>query len=331
MKRLIAKETQMVDFQGDMRATKEWLTQTTLKIHRKMLESFNIGFTYFTDIKIVKQAELLKQLAQRMRNDLKENGIAYSDIDWRQVFEGLLRNQVPGFFGNLAFYNPKDEVLYMSEKMVTDHPERIIPICAHELSEKLLSTYLSPPSEAPVQALAKKCIEAKKTNGAEKLNDLLNTYMNTVFKSIFKEGCCEAIALQTLRSMGYESEVTSLERELLTGHAKSIAFLLAIENGRRGKRASETEMAPQGGKRRIPAATNDDNLVKEVFRGSQIIKGLSYYLGYPVAKAVLERYGIKGVKLALEKSPPLKARYFANPREYLTLLEKTARIERPRG
>lgn len=67
---------------------------------------------------------------------------------------------------------------------------------------------------------------------------------------------------------------------------------------------------------------NAENLLKDLFKCSQIIKGLSYYLGYPLAKAVLEKYGIEGVKNALEKSPPLEAKYFATPEDYLALLKK---------
>jgi ABC-type Zn uptake system ZnuABC Zn-binding protein ZnuA len=49
-------------------------------------------------------------------------------------------------------------------------------------------------------------------------------------------------------------------------------------------------------------------------------------LGYPLARAVLEKYGVKGVKLALEKHPPTKAQYFANPQAYLTQLEKLTAV-----
>jgi hypothetical protein len=77
---------------------------------------------------------------------------------------------------------------------------------------------------------------------------------------------------------------------------------------------------------RCIAPVDEEKLVKEALKWSQIIKGVSYYLGYPLARAVLEKYGVKGVKLALEKHPPLKAQYFANPQAYLTLLEKLTRV-----
>ena len=72
----------------------------------------------------------------------------------------------------------------------------------------------------------------------------------------------------------------------------------------------------------------DERKLVKTLKWSQIIKGVSYYLGYPLARAVLEKYGVKGVKLALEKHPPTEAQYFVNPQAYLTQLEKlTAAIQ----
>lgn len=307
--------------QEDIESVKETINQTLKKIHRKMIESFNINFTYFRDIKIIKQQELLKQLTQRMRNNLKKNGTRYSDTQWKQISETLSKNQMPGFFENFSFYNPKDEIFYMNEKMIKNHPERIIPVGAHELAEKLLSTYLSPSLEAPTQAVTKAYIEAKKTNNAKKLYELLDIYIDIVFKSVFKEACCEAIALQTLRDMGYEMQVASLEKELQIGHSKCIDILFDIDNARRrGDRVTKDQVHLHHGRRRVQAI-DEEKLVK-VLRSAQMIKGVSYYLGYPLAKTVLEKYGIEGIKLVLEKCPPLEAQYFADPQTYLTQLEK---------
>jgi hypothetical protein len=305
---------------------KEQISQTLKKIHKKMVESFNVDFTYFRDIKIIKQQELLKELTQRMRNNLRKNGMTYSDTQWKQISETLSQNPVAGFFENFSFYNPKDEVLYMNEKMIKNHPEKLIPVCTHELSEKLLSAYLSPPREATVQAATKAYIEAKKTNNIIKIYELLSTYIDTIFKSIFKEGCCEAIALQTLRSMGYETLVTSLEKELQTGHSKCIDILLDIDNARRRGDRVKRDQVHMDYKRRRVQAIDEEKLVKDVLRSAQAIKGVSYYLGYPLAKMVLEKYGIEGIKLVLEKCPPLKAQYFANPQTYLAQLEKITTV-----
>ena len=95
---------------SDIESIKEQINQTLKNIHRKMVESFNIDFTYFKDIKIIKRLELLKKITQRMRNNLRKNGMTYSDTQWKQISETLSKNQVPGFFENFAFYNPKDDV-----------------------------------------------------------------------------------------------------------------------------------------------------------------------------------------------------------------------------
>jgi hypothetical protein len=321
MKKLTAKEIQGLNSQGDIESTKEWISQTLQKIHVKMVELFGVDFAYFRDIKIMKQPELLKQLAKRMWSDLKESGVVYNNDHMKQISVSLSKNQVEGFFENFAFYNPKDEILYINENVIANHPERVIPTCTHELSEKLLSTYLSKPPEVPTQALIKKYVEAKRTNNKKIFHEYLDMYIDTVFKSVFKEGCCEAIALRTLRNTGYASDTASLEKELLIGHAKCVKLLFALETRRSTESAKKAEMHLQC-EGYQSQEINADNLVKELFKCSQIIKGLSYYLGYPLAKAVLEKYGIDGVKIASEKSPPLEARYFATPEDYLALLEE---------
>jgi len=302
--------------------TKEWINQTLKRIHRKMIELFGVDFTYFSDIKIIKQSDIFKQLTQRIQNDLKESGMVYSDIQWKQICESFSKNRVAGFFENLAFYNPKDDVLYMNEKMMTNHPEKIVPVCTHELSEKLLSIYLPPPLKTPIRTLVEAYIEAKKTNNTRKLYELLNTHTDIIFKSVFKEGFCEAIALQTLRHIDSEMKAASLERELQIGHSKCIDLLFDLDNAKKNTESVEKNQPRVDEKRQRTQPVNEKKLVKEILKISQMIKGLSYYLGYPLAKAVVEKYGIKGAKLALEKCPPLKAQYFANPQAYLTQLEK---------
>lgn len=316
-----------VNDQKDIESTKEWINQTLKEIHRKMVELFGIDFTYFRDVKILRQPELIKQLTQRMRNGLEEKGVVYTDIQWIQICEILSKSQVTGFFENFAFYNPKDEVLYINGKMIANHPEKIISVCAHELSEKLLSTYLSSSSGAPKQALVKMLVEAKKANNAEKLYELLDDeYIDTVFLTVFKEGCCEAIALQTLRNMGYEIEAASMDEDLQMGHSKCINLLFEIDIGKRSQKGVRKVRTRLHSEKSAVPATDEEKLVKEVLGGYQIIKGVSYYLGYPLAKAVLEKYGIKGIKFALEEHPPLEAEYFANPQAYLTQLEKPIRV-----
>ncbi|KPV63519.1 MAG: hypothetical protein AOA66_0796 [Candidatus Bathyarchaeota archaeon BA2] len=308
MKKPTAKKTKV---SNNPEETKEWINRTLKRIHRKMIELFGVDFTYFSDIKIIKQSDILKQLTQRIQNNFKENGgVVYSDIKWKQIRESLSKNQVTGFFENFAFYNPEDDVLYMNEKMITNHPEKIIPVCTHELAEKLLSTYLSSPLKTPTRTLVEAYIEAKKTGNTRKLYELLNTHTDMVFKSVFKEGVCEAIALQTLRHIDSEMKVASLEKELQIGHSKCIDLLFYLGNAKKNVENVEKNQP-----------VNEKKLIKEILKISQIIKGLSYYLGYPLAKAVMEKYGIEGATFALEKCPPLKAQYFANPQAYLAQLE----------
>ena len=288
-----------------------------------MMELFHYNFPCFTDVKILKHPEMLNQLIQRMRDDLEESGIVRSSVEWKQISEGISGNQGAGFFENLAFYNPRDDALYLSEEMAVNFPEKMLSVCAHELSEKLLFTIISHPAKSSLQSAAKLYLEGMKDRNATKSKELLNIYVDAVFKTVFKEGCCEAIALQTLRIMGFETEVASLEKELQTGRSKCVDLLFYIENARMNTNGLEKdEMSHQ--------ANDEQKLVKGVLRSSQIIKGVSYYLGYKIAKAVLEKYGIEGVKFAMEKYPPLKPEYFANPQNYLILLEKQG-IEASQG
>jgi hypothetical protein len=301
--------------------TKEWINRTLKSIHRRMIELFGIDFTYFSRIKIIRQSEILKELTERMRNDLKENGVVYSNIQWKQIRESLSKNHVTGFFENFAFYNPKDEVLYINKKMIKNHPEKIIPVCTHELAEKLLSTYLPSPLKTPIHTVVEAHIEAQKTDNTRRLHKLLNTYTDIIFKSVFKEGFCEAIALQTLRHIDSEMmKAESLEKELHIGHLKCLDMLFDLDKAKKYVESIETTQVSEKGQRTQPL--NEKKLVKEILKISQIIKGLSYYIGYPLAKAVIEKYGIKGAKITLGKGQPLKAQYFANPRAYLTHLEK---------
>jgi hypothetical protein len=315
MKKLVAKEVETANFQSSTKSVKKDIDQALKSIHKRMITLFHANFAYFSDVKVIQHSEILDQLTQRMRDDLKENGMIHSGVQWSQVCEILSRNQAAGFFENFAFYNPKDDVLYMDEKMVINHPEKIISVCAHELSEKLLSAYVSPPVRSSIQPAVRLYFEAKKTGNTKRLSELWNMYIDTVFKTVFKEGCCEAIALQTLRSMDYETEAASLEKELQTGYPKCIGLLFYIENARKSGECVEKDQIRH-------QALDEGKLAKEVLKSSQIIKGVSYYLGYPLAKAVLEKYGIEGVRVAIENHLPLKAQYFANPQTYLILLEK---------
>jgi len=328
LKNLTAEKTKVTTSPEE---TKEWINRTLKKIHRKMVELFQVDFTIFSDIKILKHSDLLKHLTQRMRNNLKENGVVYSDIHWKQISKSLSKDQVSRFFENLAFYNPDDEVLYISKTILTNHREKIIPTCTHELSEKLLSTYLSSPPRKPTRTLVEAYIKAKNSNNTRNLLKLLNACTEIIFKSVFKEGACEAIALRTLLNIDSEkTKASSLEKELLTGYSKSIGVLCGLDNEKKDLEYVE-RIRTRLGKGQKTQVIDEEKFVKETLRSAQVVKGLSYYLSYPLAKAVLERYSIKGVKFALEKYPPLKARYFVNPQSYLAELKNEQNLLEERG
>jgi len=139
---------------------------------------------------------------------------------------------------------------------------------------------------------------------------------------VFKEGVCEAMALQTLRRADYEMKAASLEKELEIGHTKCKNLLFDLDKAKSKMGSVEKTQTKLGEERQEIQVIDGKQLVRETLKSFQMIKGISYYLGYPLAKTVLEKYGIKGVKLALEKHPLDKAEYFANPCGYLIRLEK---------
>jgi hypothetical protein len=200
--------------------------------------------------------------------------------------------------------------------MIPRYPEKALSVYAHEIAEKLLSPYVSPSKQSSTSSAIKLCLEVTKTHDATKLRELLDVYVDTVFMTVFKEGCCEAIAMQTLRSMHCSMEAESLEKELLFGYPKCVSLLSRVEEAR--KNWTRIGTVPS----RSPSMIGQR--LKDFLRLSQIIKGASYYLGYPLAKAVLEKHGLEGMLFAIENNPPLKAQYFANPQSYLVKLEKSS-------
>jgi hypothetical protein len=291
------------------------LIQTFHEIHNGMVKQFHVDFPFFRKVNVVEEQKFSGFLAERMQLDLKGSGIPRSHVQLKQLPEMPTHGQKAGLTEHFAFYSPQTDTLYLNETMVTRFPEKVFSVCAHELAEKLLSVYVSPSTLSSAPAAVKLYVEVTKTSGAQKFRELLDFYMNTVFITIFKEGCCEAIAVQTLRSMRYSKEAEGLEKELLAGYPKCISLLTGLEEIRKNWA-------------RIDAAKANNpllvaqRLAKDVIRRSQVIKGVSYYVGYPVAKAVLEKYGLEGVRFAVEKSPPLETQYFVNPQTYLVKLEK---------
>jgi hypothetical protein len=299
----------------DNNARQEWIDQALRNIHARMIALFNFDFDYFKNVKLLDRIEFQSQLAQRMQDDLKESGIASSSTQWKQIAQVLAQDQTAGVPEHFAFYNPQNDTLYVNEKMVINYPEKVVSVCAHELAEKLLSSYISPSSNSSMQSAMNLYREVKKNGTPQKLRQIIDVYVDTVFKTVFKEGCCEAIAVQVLLYMNYEAEAASLEMELQAGYPKCIGLLSRIENVNKSALTSKT-VQPNW------EAGEVQRIFEEVLKDAQIIKVISYYLGYPLAKTILEKQGLKGIRYALENtSPPLKAENFVNPRAYRFTLE----------
>jgi len=300
---------------------KEQIDRTLRTIHKKMIDLFHIDFTYFSNIKIVDKSEVFDWVTRQMENNFQEKLTSQENAELRQLYRFLLESQVKDHFKRLAFYDLERDTLCISEDLLEGGVQMAISASVHELSEKMLSTILSPTLKKP-HIFKKKPIQIEKTKDLKQVHQLFDEYLRLVFAIIFKEGLCEAISLYTLRNMKTnEMYINSLENEFKRQHSKCIGLLSDLEDIR--KDIEEAEVAAVGLDAVSFALKVDEvkKLVMKTLRNSHIIKGVSYYIGYPLAKAFLDRYGLRKTKIAFEKYPPLKGEYFANPCTYLTLLE----------
>jgi hypothetical protein len=313
MKRQNVKAPETTTYPKKTEMTMEEIDQTLRRIHKKMSQIFQIDFAYFGSIKIIKSPEIQNALAQRIRSDLEKNGVPNNSTQWNQTFETLSENSATEILETFAYYNPQEDKLYINEKMLATPPEKIVSVFAHEIAEKLFSTFALSSKKSCKQHVASLYFENTKANNTEKLQEIRKIYIDIVLKTFFKESYCEAIGLKTLCYMGFESEVASLEKELQEGYNKCVGLLSYIE-----KKITIIEIHSE--------TTDSKQLTAEVLKSFQIIKGVAYYLGYPLAKTVLENYGIEGITFLLQNNPPLKAQYFADPKKYLTLLKKNKHV-----
>jgi len=297
--------------------TKECIDQELRKLHEKMTELFNVDFTYFKDIIILEKTEAREFLMENIRKNLEGKGVDYSTTRCPQIQEYLSEDPARSFFENIAFYDEKSETLNINNKLLLNHPDRVIPICVHELAEKLISTLTHPPS---IRTSAKKLLEKHlySEDSFERipLEEFLSSFKEVVFKSVFKEGCCEAIALKTLLHSGYENMVTLIENELQQGHSKWIGYLLELENSKLGGIQKTSIFFIED---EIAKIEDERELVSRILKNFLALKSVSYHLGYPLAKEIIEKHGIEGVRAAY-KNPPLKAEYFIEPSKYISSL-----------
>jgi len=302
--------------------TEGYIDRELREMHKKMMELFQFDFPYFNDVIILGESEAEEVLTGHMRLKLEEEGVSYTTSQWSQIREYLSRNEVGSLFENMAFYDKKGEILYLSRNLLLNHPEKIIPVCVHELAEKLISTLTPSPSVKgstdSFTNLIKKSINSNDPNNGISLEEFLSRYKEVAFKSIFKEGCCEAISLRTLMHSGLKDRVESLEKELRQGHSKWICILFDLENMKLGVENQNSSMFTK--KDEIAKLEDERELINRILKSSQAIKSISYHLGYPIAKEIIDKHGIEGIKAAL-KNPPLRAEYFVEPSTYISSLE----------
>jgi hypothetical protein len=316
MKKPLTKEPETVNCQNQAESEEEQVGQTLRTLHAEMTKLFDVDFPFFSKVKVIPHREILKRLTSRIQDDFKKSGLIQSDMKWRQIRETLIRNQNAGSFEHFAFYCPAEDTLYMNEEMMKRYPKKVASVCAHELAEKLLSTCASSPTESSLQSAARLYLKAGKSNSMKRIQRFLSAYVDTVFETVFKEGCCESIANETLHQSCFAAEAVALDKELRAGYPKCVGLLSSLENAIRGWKHEEIKQV--GSK-----SFDQINGNMGILNAAQIIKGVSYYIGYPLAKLILEKYGIEGLLEAIENHPPLKTQYFANPETYLATFEKS--------
>lgn len=315
MRKSVAIETDASDNQKNLSYSRQkHIIQVLKEIHLAMVELFKVQFTFFKSINVLNRQDFQSQLSQRIQDDLKENGVEISNIELNQITQVLTRDQTQGLAEHFAFYNFQNDTLYLNENMAINYPQKVVSVCAHELAEKLLSSYISLPSNSSIQSAVKISLELKKNIDPQRLQQILDIYVNTIFKSVFKEGACEVMAVQILRNMNYTTEANTLEKEMHDGYPKCIGLLSRVENIRKN-------LVPAKIVQPDHEVLNTQVIVEEILKNSQIIKGVSYYLGYPLARVVLKKYGLSGIRFSLENALVLKAEYFSNPESYIATLE----------
>ena len=304
---------------GEVGITKEYIDNELRKMHKKMTELLQVDFPYFKGVTILGESEAKELLTEQIRLNLEEKGVSYTAFQWAQIREGLSGNYTGDFFENMAFYDEKEDILRISQNLLLNHPEKIIPICVHELAEKLISTLIRPLSiKAFRENILEKYTNSKDPNNRISLEEFLSIYKEVVFKSVFKEGLCEAISLKTLLHSDLKDRVASIERELLQGHSNWIGILFDLDNMKKGVENQNNSMfSKKDAGAKLEA---ERELITRILRSAQIIKSISYHLGYPIAKEIINKHGIEGIKAAL-KNPPLRAEYFVDPSNYILSLE----------
>jgi hypothetical protein len=302
----------------DMGPSAENIHDELKKMHNKMIELFQVDFTYFEDLIILCRSDFRELLLERIWLKLKGRGDSYTELQLAQMRKYLSEGTDKDLFSSMAFYDKKGDILYISQKLIQGHPEKVLPVCVHELAEKMVSTLIDPEiiNGASDNIFEEQLYSTELHNYSPE--KFLNRYKEAAFKSIFKEGCCEAISLKTLRHSGMKDRALSIEMELKKGYGEWVGILQAIENMKvdnENHRKYLSQTIDRSGR-----IEYEKKLLTDIVKTSQVIKCFSYHLGYPIAKGIVDQYGIEGIKAAF-KDPPLKAKYFLDPSTYISSLD----------
>ena len=337
MKRPIAGKTNTRLKSGKLSGNREELAKGHIdralrEIHKKMIDLFHVDFTFFSNIKIVGESEILDWLAKQVEISLQGENLAYERAEWRQSYRFLLGGQLNYYFKNLAYYDQEKDTFCISKNLLENFPQTVITTSVHELSEKMLSTLISPVLKKRSQALMKMFLQIEKINDIREMYELFNEYVELTYMSVFKEGCCEAISLHTLRHINPNRvNVDLLEEELQTKHSECIGLLLNLEKVRKCIENAATVSPSLDTMKPTADIMEAKKQVVKALRASPIIKVVSYYLGYPLARAFIERYSLEALKYVFEGCPPSKAEHFSHPQTYLQLLQSRELPQSPLG
>ena len=286
-----------------------------------MTQKMHFEFPFFEKIIILTNSEAKEILSSRIRRNLTNKGVHYSAEQWAQIENHLSEDGTRAFFENIAFYDENEEALNVCRALIERHPDKVMITCAHELAEKLYQKITREVSFKNKTINIGTNASSNAVIGGVSLRKLLSQYTENVLWSVFREGCCEAIALETMLHSEYKEKVSGYAEDLLIEHSKWAGTLLKIDDLQ--SEVMKTEKTPI---RTANASLEYERKVLNRFISySQLLKSVSYPLGYPLAKEVLDNFGLDGLRVAI-MSPPSKPAHFIDPSLYIPNLKE--RLER---
>jgi len=302
--------------------TEEYLDTELRKLHKIMTQKMHFEFPFFEKIIILTKSEAKEILSSRIRRNLTNKGVHYSSEQWAQIENHLSEDGTRAFFENIAFYDENEEALNICRVLIERHPDKVMIVCVHELAEKLFQKITRELSITNQTTDIGTNASSNDVIGGVSLRKLLSQYTENVLWSVFREGFCEAIALEAMLHSEYKEKVSGYAEDLLTEHSKWAGTLIKIDD-------LQSEVVRMENKNHIRTANASLEYERKVLNRfisySQLLKSVSYPLGYPLAKEVLDNFGIDGLRVAI-MSPPSKPAHFIDPSLYIPNLKE--RLER---